>query len=797
MSHHTASSPTGAARTSHSSALNQGFLSFFLDACAKHAGVSWRDMGAPLLAAVGAYALVHLALASVSKSAAIGGGVAAGVVVYALSLRHALRVAARQHATAALTKALLDANRECLKLLDSDGRLLRISEYGAELMRATGPEQLAGADWLGFWSGGEALAARKAFDGALQGSRTSFTGTCLTTVGEPKVWQSRLIPVEKPGGGIYGVLCASLDVTKEAELAADLRAKEALMSEMEAHIGLCFYSYSADFSYFHHISAGCASVFGLDAATLRERPEAWMEVVLPEDRPRVESAMHQIAETSIGGRTQYRIRTKGGAIRWVQSTAYPILDAAGKVARIIGVTEDVTAEQERLVELDRLAFTDSLTGLANRGALVRGIEERCRQDATFALMFVDLDRFKVLNDTLGHTAADRLLKSLSEDIQASLPAGAFLARLGGDEFAVLIDGAEDKAQLASIAKGILGALRQTGEPTPAGTFVTASIGISVFPENGADHETLLTSADIAMYAAKKAGRNGFRFADQVATGRIVDFRLERDVPAALADNQFVLHYQPIHQPHSLEVCSVEALIRWRHPAHGLVPPDVFIPILEESGFINEVGAWVMDEALRQLAQWRRSGAHALGVSVNVSARQLRDAAIVEVVSTALRRHGLPASSLQLELTESALMENPELAQRTLRALKELGVRIAIDDFGTGYSSLRYLADFSPDTLKIDRSFIARLESDFAIHKIVRGIIHLSHALGVTATAEGVEYPPQLRILRDAQCDFVQGYLLSKPVAPEQVFGLSVVGSGSAVMRDPVAQRHAGPVPHTA
>jgi EAL domain-containing protein (putative c-di-GMP-specific phosphodiesterase class I) len=205
----------------------------------------------------------------------------------------------------------------------------------------------------------------------------------------------------------------------------------------------------------------------------------------------------------------------------------------------------------------------------------------------------------------------------------------------------------------------------------------------------------------------------------------------------------------------------------------------------------------MDEALRQLAQWRRSGAHALGVSVNVSARQLRDAAIVEVVNTALRRHGLPASSLQLELTESALMENPELAQRTLRALKELGVRIAIDDFGTGYSSLRYLADFSPDTLKIDRSFIARLESDFAIHKIVRGIIHLSHALGVTATAEGVEYPPQLRILRDAQCDFVQGYLLSKPVAPEQVFGLSVVGSSAAVMRDPVAQMHAGPVPHTA
>lgn len=452
MSHHTAPGSTGAPRTGHGSAQNQGFLSFFLNACAKRAGVSWRDAFAPLLAAVGAYALVHLTLASVSTLGAMCVGAVAAVAVGTLALRRALGVTARHDATVALVKALLDANRDCLKLLDTDGRLLRISEYGAELMRAAGPEQLAGADWLGFWSGSEASAARDAFDGALQGSRTSFTGTCPTTAGEPKVWQSRLIPVEKGGGGIYGVLCASLDVTKEAELAADLRAKEALMSEMEAHIGLCFYSYSADFSYFHHISAGCASVFGLAASTLRERPEAWIDVVLPEDRPLVQAAMQRLAETSVGGRTQYRIRANGGEIRWVQSTAYPILDAAGNVARVIGVTEDVTAEQERLVELDRLAYTDSLTGLANRGALVRGIEERCRQDATFALMFVDLDRFKVLNDTLGHTAADRLLKSLSEDIQASLPAGAFLARLGGDEFAVLIDDAQDKDHLAGIAK---------------------------------------------------------------------------------------------------------------------------------------------------------------------------------------------------------------------------------------------------------------------------------------------------------------------------------------------------------
>ncbi len=774
MSHHSTQGSVDRARSETRSAQNQGFLSFFLKTQARSATFSSACVVQHMLGAVGAFALVYWPLASVSNVAASCVGVFAGGVVLTIGLGRARRAAGRENATRALARALLDANRECLKLLDEEGRMLRISEHGAQLMQASGPEQLAGADWLSFWSNDDAIAARSAFAAALQGARTSFTGACPTTTGEPKVWQSRLIPIENGRGGVYGILCASLDVTQEADLAADLRAKDALMTEMEAHAGLCFYSYSADFSHFHRLSEGCASLFGVDAPTLLERPQAWMDVVLPEDRPQVEAAMRRIVDTAIGGRVQYRIKRPGGGVRWVQSTGYPVRDAAGGVARIIGISEDITAEQERVAELDRLAFSDSLTGLANRVALLRAIEERCREDNVFALMFIDLDRFKVLNDTLGHTAADRLLKSLSEVIQAALPADAFLARLGGDEFAVLIDEARDKERLASIARIILGVLAQTGDAPRAGAFVTASIGISVFPENGADHETLLTSADIAMYAAKKAGRNGFRFADKDASKRIVDFNLERDLPAALANDQFVLHYQAIHEPHSLAVRSVEALIRWSHPTRGVVSPGVFIPILEESGFIIEVGAWVMEDALRQLAHWRRNGASALSVSVNVSARQLRDTAIVDVVDNALRRHGLPPSSLQVELTESALMENAELAQRTLCALKELGVRIAIDDFGTGYSSLRYLADFAPDTLKIDRSFVARLESDAATHGIVCGIIQMSHALGVSVTAEGVERATQLDMLRQAQCDFVQGYLLSRPVAPELVVGLSTL-----------------------
>lgn len=759
-------------RQGHKSARNQDFLPFFLSKRSDAATLSPASLVQVALAAWGAGVLAYLALSWMSHDAAFFASAAVGVTVLAIGLHHARRSASRANATTALTKALLDANRECLKLLDADGRMVRISEYGAELMAASGPEQLAGANWLGFWSNEDAIAARTAFQSAMKGARTAFTGSCPTTAGVPKVWYSRLIPIEDGRGGVSGILCASLDVTQEADLTAALREKDTLMSEMEAHAGLCFYSYSADFTGFHYISAGCASVFGLNAESFRESPQAWMQLVLPEDLPQLVSAMGRIAEHKVSQKAQYRIRRSNGDVRWIQSTGSPVLDNAGNVARIVGISEDITVEQDRLVELDRLAFTDSLTGLANRAALMRTIDDRCIRKDSFALMFIDLDRFKVLNDTLGHTAADRLLKSLSRIIGAALPQDAFLARLGGDEFAVLIDNTRDRERLAEIARNTLGALVQADQARRTGT-ITASIGISIFPENGANRETLLTSADIAMYAAKKAGRNGFRFADKDATERIVDFELERDLPAALANNQFQLHYQAIHEPRTLAVRSVEALIRWRHPKRGVISPGVFIPILEESGFIAEVGAWVMDDALRQLAQWRQAGAGALGVSVNVSARQLRDTAIVEVVDKALRRHALPASSLQLELTESALMDDPTLAQSTLGALKKLGVRIAIDDFGTGYSSLRYLADFAPDCVKIDRSFVTRLQQDQATRSIVGGIIQMSHTLGLSVTAEGVEEAAQLELLRQAQCDFVQGYLLSRPVAPENVLGLSL------------------------
>jgi diguanylate cyclase (GGDEF)-like protein/PAS domain S-box-containing protein len=561
-------------------------------------------------------------------------------------------------------------------------------------------------------------------------------------------------------------VCASLNITSQTDLLTQLKEKNELMSEMEAHMPMVFYSYSANFQHSHYVSAGAAKVFGITPAVLQENPNAWLDLVVPDDLDRLHAEMRRIVTDSTDGKAQYRIRKTDGSVRWLRSTAYPVRNRHGSVVRIIGTTEDVTSEQERVVALDRLAYTDSLTGLANRAALVREIERRCATGTPFGLMFVDLDRFKVLNDTLGHVAADRLLKGIGDIIKAALPPDAFVARLGGNEFAALVGSVAEKTELERLAETLLGEFSRGGRDVRAAAFVTASIGIFAYPEHGAGHEALLSSADVAMYAAKKAGRNGVRFAGKEAAETIGDFELERDLPDALASGQFVLHFQAIYEPGSLSVHGAEALIRWRHPMRGLIPPGVFIPILEEMGFVADVGVWVLDGALSQLAAWRRGGANNLGMSVNVSAKQLRDEAIVEEVDRSLKKYGIPSEKLEIELTETGLMEDPFRAQKTIAALTSLGVRIAIDDFGTGYSSLKYLADFAPHTLKIDGSFTAKLAHDATTRTIVEGIIGLSHQLGIDVIAEGVEQREQLDILREVQCDYVQGFFLSRPETPD-------------------------------
>ncbi|MDR6385781.1 putative bifunctional diguanylate cyclase/phosphodiesterase [Paraburkholderia caribensis] len=757
---------------------DQHFLSLLLDAWSSRRPAGSFGFAVSVATGIGAGAAsiaLQMALrgpASAPFSVQIAVGATAGAIAMIVTRQRFAAQKARQAATTALASSFLDASRDCVKLLDLQGQMLRINDYGATLMEAASPVQLAGADWLGFWKGTDNDAAKAAFRSALNGTPASFRGSCTTITGQPKWWDSQLIPVKDHAGKVVAVVCASLDITSQTQLLQQLRAKSELMSEMEAHVKLVFFSYSANFEYFHYITAGSSNVFGVEPEEFMRNPHGWREMVLPEDRAALQAEMARIIAESTEGRAEYRIRKADGSVRWLRSTGYPVLDEKGDVLRIVGITEDVTVEQERIAELDRLAYTDSLTGLANRAALLREIESRCAAGRPFGLMFVDLDRFKVLNDTLGHLAADHLLRNVGGIIRRSLPDDAYVARLGGDEFAVLIGSVVDKAGLETQAKALLGGLAENRLQDSAGAFITASIGISIYPEHGSGHDALLSSADVAMYAAKKTGRNGYQFAGKEAARTLGDFELERDVPEALKTDQFFLHFQTIHEPHSLAVHGAEALIRWQHPVRGLIPPCDFIPLLEETGFVEDVGVWVLDNALRQLAAWRQAGSMNLGVSVNVSARQLGGEQIVREVDRALKQFGIPPAKLEIELTETALMKNPKQAQKSIVELKRLGVRIAIDDFGTGYSSLMYLADFEPHTLKIDRHFTSKIEHDPTTQTIVEGVIGLAHKLGIEVIAEGVEEAAQLEILRQVNCDYVQGYLLSRPRAPEGLLTLA-------------------------
>ena len=428
-----------------------------------------------------------------------------------------------------------------------------------------------------------------------------------------------------------------------------------------------------------------------------------------------------------------------------------------------------TMERHRAEQrLSTLAHCDQLTGLANRtsfrGRLEHAIARGSRRGETFAIMFLDLDRFKSVNDTLGHEAGDSLLQEVARRLRGTLRATDMVARLGGDEFAVVVDApsGENEARLA--AERILVALEKPILVGDEGLVVTSSIGIAVFPGAGRSADELLKAADSAMYLAKERGRNNWQLA--APRGAADGFRRVRLADAlrrGFEQNDFVLHYQPQIELGSQRVVGLEALLRWDRPDEGLVAPAEFIPTLEETGLIIDVGKWVLDNALRQVKEWRKVGGADVRVSVNLSARQFEDASLIRMVQNSLAREDLSPNSLEVEITESLLMRDTEQTKATLSELKELGVRIAIDDFGTGYSSLAYLSRFSVDVLKVDRSFVKNLDtSGSSERQIASAIIALGHNLGLEVVAEGIETAEQLRELRRSGCDIGQGFYLGVP-----------------------------------
>jgi diguanylate cyclase (GGDEF)-like protein/PAS domain S-box-containing protein len=444
-----------------------------------------------------------------------------------------------------------------------------------------------------------------------------------------------------------------------------------------------------------------------------------------------------------------------------------IRDAAGRITHHIASFTDISERKAAEERIERLAHHDTLTGLFNRFNLENRLGQALltarRTAAPLAVIFIDMDRFKLINDTLGHQVGDHLLVEVAARLKASVRESDIVARLGGDEFVVVLTGMESALDAMPVAGKILHALGQPYEVDGHILHSSPSIGVSVFPGDGTDAETLMKNADTAMYHAKEQGRNNVQFftADMNAAAS-ERLELERDLRSAIAAGTLEVHYQPQVSARDGGVRGVEALARWRHPQHGMVPPLKFIPIAEEAGLIETLGAWVLEAACRQLAAWRAVGIDRVRMAVNLSAHQLRSSHLVGQVRDCIARYGLQPGDLELEVTESVAMENPERAVSQLQALRDLGVMLAIDDFGTGYSSLAYLKLLPIQVLKLDRAFVRDIETDANDAAISAATLALARSLGLAVVAEGVETAAQRDFLAAHGCDYLQGYLFGRP-----------------------------------
>ena len=425
------------------------------------------------------------------------------------------------------------------------------------------------------------------------------------------------------------------------------------------------------------------------------------------------------------------------------------------------------------VQLEHQANYDALTGLPNRTLLHDRLRQAVfaqRNVRAIAVVFIDLDHFKVVNDSLGHSVGDELLKSMAERLRSVLRDGDTVARLGGDEFVLILNDQNNEEVVFRAMQRITAKVNQPHSVEGKELYITCSAGISLHPQDGPDVDTLLKNADVAMYRAKEAGRNNFQFftseMNQLVNERL---QMEQSLRRALERGEFLLHYQQKVDVKSGAVVGSEALLRWLHPEWGLVRPARFIPLAEETGLIVQIGEWVLREACRQNAAWLRDGLDPGVVSVNLSARQFRQEGLVRMVSRILAESGLDPAALEMELTESMVMHNAEAAIATLQGLKSLGVTLSVDDFGTGYSSLAYLKDLPIGTLKIDRSFVRDITASGEAGEgvIAQAIISLGHSLGLKVIAEGVESDAQLRFLAKHQCDEVQGFYYGEPVTADE------------------------------
>jgi diguanylate cyclase (GGDEF)-like protein/PAS domain S-box-containing protein len=515
------------------------------------------------------------------------------------------------------------------------------------------------------------------------------------------------------------------------------------------------------------------------------------EVVHPDDVPIAQAHLSKVLSGGLGSTSafEFRMAHLDGQWRIVNVVITNLFDEPD-VGAIVLNSRDVTERHALEQELNHQAFHDTLTGLANRALffdrLSHAMDRSARENNSVAVLFLDLDDFKTVNDSFGHPAGDQLLVEVAERIRAATRPGDTVARFGGDEFAVLVEAGFMPQAAQEVAARIIDALDPTFRVLTNDVAMRPSIGIAIADRPLETPDDLLRDADLAMYVAKRKGKGRYEmYEPKMHEDALRRLETEVGIREGIDAHQFEVFYQPIVETHSGQLIAAEALVRWNHPSRGLLAPIEFIKVAEDTGLIVPLGKQVLRSAVRQTQQWKQDGVvdQDFYVSVNLSAHQLQDARLVDSVAKALSESGLSPDGLVLEVTESALVENLGVTVPRLLALRSLGVRLAIDDFGTGYSSLSYLADLPINFVKIDKSFIDRMTPDVEGSAVVRGVVDLSHAMGFTCIAEGVEQEAQRSVLDELDCDFIQGYLFARPRSgPEVTDDFQRLQSGSATLQ---------------
>ncbi len=664
-------------------------------------------------------------------------------------------------------RTILDSVDACIYLKDIDGHYLFANAavrrlWGAEM------EEIVGYGDERFFDQETVASIRRNDRRVLESGETLRTEETNTTSknSETTTFLSVKLPLRRDDGSIYALCGISTDVTdlKSAESAAHLYSKifthsgEAiLITDHENRILTVNPTFELLTGY------RAEEVIG-------QNPRILASGRTPEE---TYSELWQELERCGFWQGELWDRRKDGSLYPKWAAISSIHDEEGKLTHYFASFTDISERKAAEERIDYLAHHDPLTGLFNRFSLQerlgQSLASALRQSERLALLFIDMDQFKIINDSLGHQVGDEMLIEVASRLRSSLRASDIVARLGGDEFVVVVTALQESIDVASVADKIT---TQLGMPYLIGghtLYSTPSIGISIFPDDGDNEQSLMKAADTAMYHAKEQGRNNFQFYTEAMNSAAGErITIEHELRVALTSSQLELHYQPKIATCDGDDRSVEALIRWRHPEQGLIPPFRFIPLAEETGLIVPLGDWVLNEACRQMAQWRNQGLGTIRVAINLSTHQLHDPQLIEKVKMAIESHQLAPDQLEIEITESAAMDNPEHAIRQLHALRRLGVPLAIDDFGTGYSSLAYLKRLPIQYVKLDRSFINDVLTSDNDATISSATIALAHSLGLRVVAEGVENEEQRAFLVTQGCDYLQGYLLGRPEPATQL-----------------------------